>query len=151
VRIAPEGVMTEKRRRGRPIKVVDEATRADIIDAFRHGTYFKDIMSRFRLSYGVVQRVRDEAVQEGLLDRSVLVRVDMREAARRAWETKRAKYDVSQMMRKAARTRIERGHHWTQVLTSEERSERSRKAARTLRRRRMMEHATNFASISARS
>jgi hypothetical protein len=36
-------------------------------------------------------------------------------------------------------------------MTSEERSERSRKAARTLRERRMMEHATNFASISARS
>jgi hypothetical protein len=30
------------------------------------------------------------------------------------------------MARRAARTRIERGHHWTQVLTPEERSERSR-------------------------
>ena len=89
--------------------------------------------------------------RKGLLDPLVLVRADYRERTRRALETRRARHDMSELARRAARTRIERAHHWTQVLTPEERSERGRKAARTLRERRMMEHATNLASISARS
>jgi hypothetical protein len=116
----------EKRRRGRPSKVTD-AMRTEIIDTFRNGALVKGVMRQFKLGHGTVLGVRNRAVEDGLLDPIMLIRADNRERIR----MRRARHDLSELARRSARTRIERGHHWTQVCTAEERSERSRKAART--------------------
>jgi hypothetical protein len=86
----------EKRPRGRPSKVTD-AMKIEIIDAFRHGAHVKDVMRDFKLSHGIVHGIKYRAVRDGILDPLVLVRIDQREAARRGWETRRARYDVSEL------------------------------------------------------
>jgi hypothetical protein len=67
----------EKRPRGRPSKVTDAM--------------------KIELSHGIVHGIKYRAVRDGILDPLVLVRIDQREAARRGWETRRARYDVSEL------------------------------------------------------
>jgi hypothetical protein len=110
-----------------------DAIRTEIVDTFRRGAHVKDVMRDFKLSRKTVYGIHRKAVCDGILDP---LGIDRRDAARRGWETRRARYDVSELARRSAMTRIAR-------TTPEQRSESARKGVRNrLERKRMMEHAT---------